>query len=98
MKKVYFFIPFFFAATGSVFAAVASGGIAFKEKIENNSLTLTSKDAEIRLTTDCKASSKKYGDGTWTWSNGGFIINLKNKKLAFGRQEVPLTDIDKCMD
>ena len=84
--------------SGNCDAAVANGKLEFNESTINNTYILKSKDAEIRLTNDCKATSNKFGDGTWSWSNAGYTVKLKNMKLFFGRQEVDLKNTDKCMD
>ena len=34
----------------------------------------------------CDVYSARYGDGTWGWANGGFIIEFKNMNLGFPRQ------------
>lgn len=98
MKKFTLPALFLFFVSGSVFAAIDIKGNEFNEKILSNTLILSNKDDVIKLTVNCKASSNKYGDGKWTWSNGGFFINFKNKKFVFGRQEVALNDIGKCRD
>ena len=38
----------------------------------------------------CDAFAEPFGNGTWGWANGGFILTFDGgKRLAFPRQEPP---------
>ena len=49
------------------------------------------KKITLYLGKSCDTYSKLYGKGTWSWANGGFIIEFNNERFGFGRQEL---DID----
>jgi len=44
----------------------------------------------LYLGKSCDAYSKRYGKGTWSWANGGFIVEFKNERFGFGRQELDI--------
>lgn len=51
----------------------------------------------LYLGKSCDAYSEIYGEGTWGWANGGFVITFKNETFGFGRQELSIdTDEEFC--
>jgi len=71
------------------------------EKYSSESgLVLKSKDDVLVLDRTCYAFSKKYGEGHWNWSNGGFLVSFdKNENkvsIGFPREEVDIDDQGKC--
>ncbi len=36
----------------------------------------------------CDAFSKHLGDGSWSWANGGFVVEFGGRKIGFPRQEI----------
>ena len=42
----------------------------------------------IYLGTNCDASHKLFGNGTWCWANGGFRVAFKDHEFGFPRQEL----------
>jgi len=55
----------------------------------------------VYLGKECDAYSKLYGEGSWSWANGGFVVEFKDKRIGFGRQEIdmshiPNMDMSKC--
>ncbi len=68
-----------------------------KHIIANNaSGKVTSKKLKLYIGKDCDAFSKVYGNGSWEWSNGGFLIEFKGKSFGFPRQEVDIPGMQKC--
>jgi hypothetical protein len=47
----------------------------------------------IYLGKECDAYSKLYGEGYWSWANGGFVVEFKTKSIGFGRQEIDMSHI-----
>ena len=71
-----------------------------KEYSSESGIVLKSKDDILVLDRTCYAFSKKYGEGSWNWSNGGFLVSFgkhKNKVLiGFPREEVDIDDQGRC--
>ena len=44
----------------------------------------------LYLGKSCDAYSKLYGNGEWSWANGGFIVKFKSEEFGFGRQELDI--------
>jgi hypothetical protein len=63
----------------------------------DGSIALTSSSGiVVTLTKSCAARSQKYGNGSWSWANGGFLITFPDKKLGFPRQELVIGNNDGC--
>ncbi len=60
----------------------------------DGSVELRQQNRVIKLTTTCHASSNVDGDGSWAWANGGFIIELSNKRFGFPMQELEIDTVD----
>ena len=68
-----------------------------KHFIENNaSGRIISKRLVIYIGVSCDAFSENYGDGTWEWANGGFVIHFQSKDFGFPRQEIDIPGMEKC--
>jgi len=71
-----------------------------KKYSSESAIILKSKDDTLVLDTSCYALSKKYGEGNWNWSNGGFLVsfgeNEKKVSIGFPREEVDIDDQGKC--
>ena len=68
---------------------VDSLGIDYQYQRNTNGAVLRSSVATIYLGKDCDAVSPQYGNGTWSWANGGFLISFENgNSLGFPRQEI----------
>ncbi|MFD1882960.1 hypothetical protein [Paracoccus pacificus] len=46
----------------------------------------------IYLGRSCDAYSKAFGEGTWGWANGGFLVTFPGHEIGFPRQEVYCPD------
>jgi hypothetical protein len=44
----------------------------------------------------CDAFSKDYGSGNWSWTNGGFIIEFPDIRVAFPGQAIDLAPGNRC--
>lgn len=44
----------------------------------------------------CDAFSKEYGNGNWSWTNGGFIIEFPDIRVAFPGQAIDLAPGNRC--
>ena len=78
---------FTFTSTGVQYRWIGSGMMSDVEEIQEAPKL---KIIIITLESNCDASSKEYGRGKWSWSNGGFTIEFKNEVFAFGRQELEI--------
>lgn len=67
-------------SNGSSYAFHRSSGFAI---LESPSLRLI-------LSNDCSALSSNDDKGTWSWANGGFIVEFPNKRIGFPRQDAPI--------
>lgn len=43
---------------------------------------------KLYLGRSCDALHNRLGEGTWCWSNGGFIASFDSVEFRFGRQEL----------
>jgi len=63
-------------------------------------IVLQSKDDTLVLDRTCRAFSKKYGEGRWNWSNGGFLVSFGENEgkvsIGFPREEIDIDDEGKC--
>lgn len=50
----------------------------------------------LYLGRDCDAFSKVLGRGVWTWANGGFGADFKDRKIWFPRQEIDANNGLNC--
>jgi hypothetical protein len=50
----------------------------------------------IVMQPDCLASSLRRGYGTWSWANGGFIVEFDTLRLAFPRTDAPIDNNGGC--
>jgi hypothetical protein len=50
------------------------------------------------LNSKCEASHARFGNGTWSWANGGFGISVEGRGVSFPRQEIYMDDIYQCRD
>jgi hypothetical protein len=50
----------------------------------------------IVMQSDCFASSLRRGYGTWSWANGGFIVEFDTLRLAFPRADAPIDNNGGC--
>lgn len=46
------------------------------------------KRVTLYLGDSCDASSPSFGKGKWNWANGGFVVELENRRFGFARQEL----------
>jgi len=58
---------------------------------------------KLYLGRDCDAFHENpqfvsYGNGRWSWANGGFCAAFPNGQICFARQELPGDVPDKCWD
>ncbi len=44
----------------------------------------------------CDAFSKEYGRGSWSWTNGGVIIEFSDIRVAFPGQAIDLVPGNRC--
>lgn len=42
----------------------------------------------LYLGRDCDAFSQTLGHGTWSWANGGFVVEFGHHRIGFPRQSV----------
>jgi len=47
----------------------------------------------LYLDKECTAHSELYGEGRWSWANGGFEIVFTAKRFGFARQELDMSHI-----
>lgn len=73
-----------------------SGGRAWDAVRSENGLVLATRGGTIHLSRDCKAVSSRFGEGSWSWANGGFIVRFANQEIAFPGQEVDLGQGEAC--
>lgn len=50
----------------------------------------------ILLNSDCSTSSQHHGYGTWSWANGGFIVDFYDISFSFPRMDSPPDDTGAC--
>src|SRR5689334_5939365 len=69
-----------------------------KKYSSERAVVLKSKDDILVLDRTCYAWSKKYGEGRWSWSNGGFLVSFDKNRVSIGfpREEVDIDDQGKC--
>ncbi|MVO15477.1 hypothetical protein [Parasedimentitalea huanghaiensis] len=50
----------------------------------------------LYLGRDCDAFAKMLGNGTWSWANGGFVVELGAGRIGFPRQEIDANNDLRC--
>ena len=96
IKVVMPVIVFFGLAASSLAGYVDGFGVAYTMKKNQHGVVLKSKKATLYLGKSCDAYSPQFGKGTWSWANGGVLVELEKKKIGFPRQESPFED-DRCL-
>lgn len=51
----------------------------------------------IYMGTGCDTASPDFGEGEWSWANGGWVLNVGEFALAFPRQDAPVATTDCAM-
>lgn len=74
-------------SSGLPYKWVGVGAGSTVEQIKN---VQALKKVVLYLGRSCDAYSKLYGKGTWSWANGGFIVEFENERFGFGRQELDI--------
>ena len=85
---------------------------AFEENRHGAVLTSIEPTSDILPTTDvapktkvgdivyvgrsCDAFSKEFGEGSWSWSNAGFIVEFPDLRLAFPGQAIDIVSGNGC--
>ncbi|MGB4812074.1 MAG: hypothetical protein WBP13_06290 [Methylophilaceae bacterium] len=75
---------------------IDSRGNQYTSAANANGVILKSSDIMIYLGKSCDASSPKYGKGTWSWANGGFVVEFNNASIGFPRQEIKIDNNGGC--
>ena len=44
----------------------------------------------------CDAFSNEHGEGSWSWSNGGFIVEFPDLRIAFPGQAIDIVPGNRC--
>ncbi len=50
----------------------------------------------LYLGRSCDAFSLEFGDGSWSWTNGGFIIDFPGLRVAFPGQAIDIVPDNRC--
>lgn len=50
----------------------------------------------LYLGRSCDAFSLEFGDGSWNWTNGGFIIDFPGLRVAFPGQAIDVVPGNRC--
>lgn len=50
----------------------------------------------LYLGRSCDAFSKNLGDGSWSWTNGGFIVEFSTVRVAFPGQAIDIVPGNRC--
>ena len=50
----------------------------------------------LYLGRSCDAFSQEFGDGSWNWTNGGFIVDFPGLRVAFPGQEIDVVPGNRC--
>lgn len=50
----------------------------------------------LYLGRDCDAYSKVLGSGSWSWANGGFLVQFPHHSIGFPRQEIDANNGLNC--
>lgn len=77
------------AVLQSLYPVARFTGSGAEMQVETGSETLY-------LGRDCDAFSKVLGQGTWSWANGGFVIEFGSHRIGFPRQEIDAGQGAKC--
>jgi len=76
----------------------SSNGITFQVKYNEHGAVLNSTNNSENLTLylgrSCDAYSKRFGEGSWSWANGGTVVDFSSKNFGFPRQGI--LNIQKC--
>ena len=76
---------------------VDSLGVNYQYEKNNSGAVLRSSTATFYLGKDCDVISPQYGNGTWSWANGGFMIDFGSAgSLGFPRQEIDAGNGANC--
>lgn len=73
-----------------------SDGTQYRVNYNRHGAILRSGRAIVYLGVHCDARSVRYGNGRWSWANGGVEIRLERQRLLFARQELELEDHGRC--
>jgi hypothetical protein len=71
-------------------------GISYSSVANAHGVTLKSSHATIFLGNACDASSPQFGKGTWSWANGGFLVQFGQMSIGFPRQELHIDNQGGC--
>ena len=71
-------------------------GVAYSSVADAHGMTLKSSRAVIVLGKACDASSPQFGKGTWSWANGGFVVQFGQMSIGFPRQELDIDNRGGC--
>ncbi|MEI7843863.1 MAG: hypothetical protein WCI39_12635 [Gallionellaceae bacterium] len=97
MKKSLTLPVSFFTLVLSIFihgqanAATSSDGEKFTETRHwqfNLLRSNTDQLNQLKIFKNCKATSRIYGTGKWSFSNGGYLVEFSKIRFGFPRQEV----------
>lgn len=50
----------------------------------------------LYLGRSCDAFSQEFGDGSWSWTNGGFIVEFPGIRVAFPGQAIDVAPGNRC--
>ena len=50
----------------------------------------------LNMYADCSTGSMHYGYGTWSWANGGFLVNFDSVSFSFPRMDAPPENGGAC--
>ncbi|AZV78427.1 hypothetical protein EBB79_11410 [Parasedimentitalea marina] len=92
---------------GAEYTVEANDGWAVLTSVEAREIVVPMADTEqssqtyfeqdvLNMYADCVTGSVHYGYGTWSWANGGFIIDFDNVSFSFPRMDAPPNNDGAC--
>ncbi|WP_303485944.1 hypothetical protein [Celeribacter halophilus] len=64
--------------------------------VNDNGAILRSGKETIYMGKSCDVITDKGEEGSWSWSNAGFSIELPDRVMAFGRTDAPVKNGGRC--
>ena len=99
--------PQFLSTDGALFGyAQNEHGVVLTVIEQNNSLLVTPDAAEpvtkvgdiVYLGRGCEAYSRKFGNGRWHATGGGFLVNFRRAEIAFPGQQIDVGQSADCTE
>jgi hypothetical protein len=80
-------------ATGIPYKFISSSKIPIKLKSARRL-----KRETLYVGRQCDTFSKRYGKGSWSWSNSGFVLRFRGKEFSFPKQFLDIRTVKSCKE